>query len=316
MAKRHKRSGALGAFFAFLLSVALLSAIPYVVFALGPGKGLKDKNEIVAEKLKKLTGDRFVFIAMGDTESGLFFNEPSTLKIIKNINREGRFEKVAIDCVFVSGDDTFRGTRSHYKAYVKLISLLKFAVISVVGNHDFDNGGKKYFQMYLGAPELAFGSRNSYFIVLNNEEGDLSEAQFAWLERELRNGMNYAHRFVFMHKPPFNPYQQSWYRIETTPWPSRFMRLCEDYKVDIVFSGHEHMFKEGYFNGVRYIVTGGGGMLPTIPSWEGGYLHYVCVSVNGKYASYEVRRVPPPLWLYLSYYLWKDLFYIVKGFVI
>ncbi len=301
---------------ACVLALGFLSAAPLLIFYACPQRGGQKTNEAAAEALGKKAGDRFSFIVMGDTESGLPVTDPATLKIIRNINRERRFEKVDIDSLFVVGDDTFRGMRNHYRAYTKLMSLVSMPVISVVGNHDFDNEGKKAFGEYMGKDEFAFGSRNSYFIVINDEEGNVSEAQFAWLERELKNGMAYAHRFIFMHKPPFNPHQQSWYRVETNQWPRHFMRLCEDYKVDIVFSGHEHIFKEAQFKGVRYIVTGGGGMLPTEPSWEGGYLHYVRVGVNGDYVGFEVRRVMPPFWLYLIYYLWKDLFYIAKGFII
>jgi 3',5'-cyclic AMP phosphodiesterase CpdA len=193
---------------------------------------------------------------------------------------------------------------------------LKFPVISASGNHDYDHGGQRLFEELLGKNEFAFGSYNSYFIILDDNEGNLSEAQLKWFEKELKKGSSYAHRFVFMHKAPINPYQQSWYRIDKSAWTKPFMKLCEDYRVDIVFSGHEHIFKENDFNGVKYITTGGGGMLPTIPSCDGGYIHYVSVNVNGPYASYEVRRVTPPVWLCLVYYVWKDLLYTMKGFAI
>ena len=90
------------------------------------------------------------------------------------------------------------------------------------------------------------------------------------------------------------------------------MKLCEKYKVDIVFSGHEHMFRELTHGGVRYVTSGGGGMLTHIPSYDGGYLHYVVVRVYGDYVDYEVRKIRPPFWEFLTYYMWKDLFYLVK----
>ena len=91
------------------------------------------------------------------------------------------------------------------------------------------------------------------------------------------------------------------------------MKLCEKYKVDIVFSGHEHMFRKMEFGGVRYIVSGGGGMIPHIPAWDGGYLHYIVVKVYGDYVDYEVRKVFPPAWELFTYYIWKDAFYFLKS---
>jgi hypothetical protein len=117
-----------------------------------------------------------------------------------------------------------------------------------------------------------------------------------------------------MHKPPMSPYQQSWYRPEVVPWSYRFMKLCEKYKVDIVFSGHEHMFREEQLGGVKYITSGGGGGVILHPSGDaGGFFHYLVVRVKGDYVDYEIRKISPPVWEYFAYYLWKDLFYFLKG---
>jgi len=213
---------------AVILLLAALSAVPIVSFYISNTPLKADMNESVAKRLENLEGDRFAFIVIGDPESGLCLNEGSFLKVISNINREDRFKKVSLLSVFTTGDNVFRGKFYQYKIYKKFISLLKFPVISTPGNHDYDGGGEKYFKEFLGKNEFAFGSYNSYFIILDNNEGDVSDAQFEWLEKELKKSSTRSHRFVFMHKPPFNPYQQSWYRIETTPWPRRFMKLCED----------------------------------------------------------------------------------------
>jgi hypothetical protein len=77
----------------------------------------------------------------------------------------------------------------------------------------------------------------------------------------------------------------------------------------MVFSGHKHMFKEEIFDGVTNIVTGGGGMMIEIPECDGGYLHYVRVMVNNDYVTYEVRKISPPLWLHMTYYLGKEALY-------
>ena len=122
-------------------------------------------------------------------------------------------------------------------------------MISAVGNHDDDQGGAALFKKYAGPENSLLRTEIAYFIVIDNAIGNMTDAQFSKLEEELKKSSDYAHRFVIMHKPAISPYFQSWYRPERNPWSYRFMKLCEKYKVDIVFSGHEHMFNEKTFGG-------------------------------------------------------------------
>jgi len=272
------------------------------------------KNEEIAKEFGARPGDYFGFIAFGDNHAGLVFNDSSTVKMIDRMNREDRFRKLPIDFALALGDVTFRGSAWDYRIYNRIRAAIKYPVVSAVGNHD-DDHGRELYGKNVGMSEYAFSCRNSYFIILDNAINDISDTQFTWFEEELKKSSGYAHRFVAIHKNPFSPYLQSWYRPGLSAWSRRFMKLCEEHKVDIVFSGHEHMFHEGVFNGVRYLTSGGGGMLTTIPASGGGYLHYLVVRVNGPYVDYEVRKCFPPLWEYLVYYLWKDLFYTLRDVV-
>jgi predicted phosphodiesterase len=291
-----------------------------IIYSLIPVIGLylhKDMpgltNEQVADKLKNNKGDYFSFIVFGDNHAGFIFDDSAFLKLIRRMNREDRFMKLNIDFAANLGDVCFvRGTRWDYRIYNRLRSKIKWPVISVMGNHD-DERGEHLFKEYLGNREFSFTDRNSYFIVLDNRITALSEEQCAWLEAELKRSAAYKHRFVLMHKQALSLYQQSWFRPELSKWSYHFMKLCEQYKVDIVFAGHEHMFREGVYGGVRYIISGGGGMLTQIPESDGGYLHYLVVRVYGDYVDFEVRKVFPPLWEYFTYYMWKELFYSAKN---
>lgn len=273
------------------------------------------------EKALKFKGNAsapFSFIAFGDTSSGLFLSESATLKLVSRMNREDRFKKTPIDFVVNLGDVTFRGRESHYKNYAKIRGKIKYPVIDVMGNHDddyeADSSKGALFRKYCGESEFSFKDRNSYFIVLNNKDGEFSEKQFEQFERYLAEGSECTNIFVFMHKPPFNPCQESWYRIETCPWSLRFMKLCEKYRVKAVFSGHEHVSRVAEFGGVKYFIAGGGGSLMVdSPDDKVCSHHYVVVKVNGDYIDYEIRRVSPPVWLYLTFYMWRDLIYSVKG---
>ncbi len=287
------------------LAMVFYSFLPMVHFWVMDGSGKDDNNESNISKLMDKSGVYFSFIVFGDNHAGLIFNDSAAIKLIWHMNREDRFRKVPIDFVLNAGDVTLDGADSHYRRYKKVQKLIKYPVISAIGNHD----EPELFKEYCGSAEFSFANRNSYFIVLNNQKGNPSEEQFEWLEKELSKGQDYEHIFVILHKPPFDPYQQEWYNEDNSPWAYRFRKLCAKYGVKKVFSGHKHMFKSAFFDGVEYIVTGGGGMLTEIPDSEGGYHHYVRVMVNNDYVTYEVRKVSPPLWQILTYYMWKEAVY-------
>jgi len=298
------------------VGINVYSFFPIVRFYLKRPVEVKALNQDVAEKLKDNRDPYFEFIVISDTGSGNFLNEASTLKIVSKMNREDRFKKIPIDFVVNIGDVTFRGRESHYRNYLKIKDEIKFPVIDAIGNHDddLDNGpgGLSLFKKYCGREEFSFTDRNSYFIVLDNKDGNFKEGQFAWFEKELNKAKAYSHIFVFMHKPPFNPYQQAWYRAETNPWSRRFLKLCDKYEVDVVFSGHENVSRAVKFGSVTYMICGGGGTLLIQPSWSGGFLNYIVLKVNGDYIDYEIRKVEPPLWEFFAYYLWKDLIFFVQ----
>lgn len=299
-----------------VLAAAVWSFLPVIPLYLSPDKA-PASNKAEAARLAGNKGDYFEFLVTSDVHAGLIFNDSAALKVIARMNREDRFKKVPVDFVAVTGDVSFRGSAWDYGTFNKLRSMIKRPVVAAVGNHDNDKDSASVdmYNKYAGDREYSFANRNSYFIVVDNQIGDLTEEQFARIEDDLKGAASYKHRFIIMHKSPVAPYQQSWYRPELSPWSYRFMKLCEKYGVDMVFSGHEHMSKVTDLGGVKYAVAGGGGMMSLIPTCDGGYLHYLVVKVYGDYVDHEVRRVFPPLWEYLTFYMWKDIFYALKDIV-
>lgn len=305
-----------------IMKVIVALIITAAVYSLLPVIGLYLKKDAPAisnasaiGKLAEKEGNHFAFIFFGDSHSGLIFNDSATLKLVSRMGREDRFKKIQVDFVLSSGDITFRGSAWQYRIFNRIRSLIKWPVICAMGNHDDDKGGEQCFKKYAGASEFAFSDRNSYFIAVDDSGGDISEDGFSRLEAELKKSSACAHRFVILHKSPVSLYHQSWYRPELSMWSYRFMKLCEKYKVDMVLSGHEHIAAAREFGGVKYITSGGGGILTTVPSGDNGVLHYVLVRVYGDYVDYEVRKVAPPFWEFLVYYMWKDAFYLVKDAV-
>lgn len=292
----------------FILLV-VYSFLPMIHFAVMTPAPNSDNNEANVARLEDNEGSYFSFIVFGDSHAGLIFNDAAAMKEVWHMNREDRFRKVPIDFVLSVGDVTLDGSRWDYRASKKIQELIKYPVITTIGNHD----AREIFAEYYGQRQFAFVNRNSYFIIVDNEGGEIREHQFEWLEEELKKGQIYDHIFVSMHKPPFDPYQQEWYNVDNQAWAYRVRKLLGKYNVDMVFCGHKHMFKSEVFDGVRYVCTGGGGMLIEIPEEDGGFLHYIRVMVNNDYVTYEVRKVSPPLWEYITYYFWKEAIYGIRN---
>jgi len=271
-------------------------------------------NAEAAKKLAANKGDSFRFLVFSDNHAGLILSDSAALKVVRSMNREDRFMKAPVDFVLSAGDVTFRGSKWDFRIFNIIRSRINWPVICAAGNHDDDNKKvRDLFKKYCGSNEMSFANRNSYFITLDNTITDITEKQLSRLEAELIKSSSYTHRFIIMHKPPLSVYQQSWYGPEIGTWPDKFMKLCEKHKVVMVFTGHQHIFKSLSHGGVEYITTGGAGMPMDLPTSDGAYHHYLSVRVSGDYVDLEVRKVFPPLWEYLCYYMWKDIFYTLKS---
>jgi len=228
-----------------IAAILIYSFLPLFYFWATPPTLNSDNNQTNIEKLKNNNGDYFSFIVFGDSHNGLFTNDASTLKLIWNMNREDRFRKVPIDFVLHTGDVSLNGSDRDFRAWKKIQHLIKYPVIAAIGNHD----DRKLFKEYCGDGQFAFSDRNSYFIVVDNAEDG---PDLTWLEERLKEGQKCDHRFVIMHKPPCDPYQQEWYNIDNAPWAYSLRKLLSKYHVAMVFAGHKHMFKHQRFDGIDY----------------------------------------------------------------
>ncbi|WP_321491395.1 metallophosphoesterase [uncultured Desulfobacter sp.] len=171
------------------------------------------------------------------------------------------------------------------------------------GNHDKDQGAmiRQFADMPSkdrgepydpGYGSFMFEYAGCYFICIDNaclNVGELGVVESMLMEARENSA---KHIFVFIHKAP---YYERWYEGEESV---RFylVPLLEEYKVDILFSGHTHAYQRGYLNGVYYCVTGGGSWLdtsePLTTDWEhmtvGGY-HDLADGIDGGLVNEYVR---------------------------
>ena len=52
-------------------------------------------------------------------------------------------------------------------------------------------------------------------------------------------------------------------------------------KVDFVFSGHEHLYLRQVVDGINHVISGGGGAPLYADDKDGGFYHFVLVTVHG-----------------------------------
>ncbi len=192
----------------------------------------------------------FTFVAYGDTRTNDVYRGDVVSRII-NINP---------DFVFNTGDLVENGwDRDLWRKWFSTNQVLleDRPFFNAIGNHE-ENASLYYSYWHFPGNEQWYSVNygNAHFICLNTET-NLYEEQRTWLKAELIAAKDSAlWIFVFFHRPPYSSGSDHGSDLSVRQaWCSLF----EQYGVDIVFNGHEHIYERALINGVYYIITGGGG---------------------------------------------------------
>lgn len=149
----------------------------------------------------------------------------------------------------------------------------------VIGNHE-QNAHWYYDYFSLPEPEYYYTfmyGNAQFFMIDSNKDLSKGSEQYAWLEEQLKKSRA-TWKFAAHHHPCFssdeNDYGDRWKgkAPEGYSWGDQnakeLVELYEKYGVDIAFAGHVHSYERTWpilgmtinqKNGVRYIVSGGGG---------------------------------------------------------
>ncbi len=128
-----------------------------------------------------------------------------------------------------------------------------------LGNHE--NNSQLYFDNFVLPNNEHWYSveiDTIHFIILDSNFGISEDSkQYKWLENDLQN-VNDEIKFIIIifHHPLFSsgPHQEDEKGLRAILIP-----LFEEYNVDIIFNGHDHIYERSLYNGIYYIVSGGGG---------------------------------------------------------
>lgn len=147
------------------------------------------------------------------------------------------------------------------------------ALIGTVGNHElFESGGGEWLSYFGasadqgpkgpdGSPLLDFTARwgSIRFFVLNGFVGWKSGPDRAWLDAELAKAdaeTDLSYRIVVTHH---SPYSSGLHGNNELFAAAGLPELFVQHKIDLVLAGHDHSYERGFTNGLRWIVSGGGG---------------------------------------------------------
>lgn len=143
--------------------------------------------------------------------------------------------------------------------------LRKTVYFPVLGNHERNNA--RFHEFFdVKSPYYSFNWGTAHFTLLDTDIANWSASpaererfwadQLRWLEEDLEKAEKADFRFVIMHHPPMTAYQKEDHMSKQSP---DLIPICEKHKVTAAFGGHDHNYQHHLLNGVRYIITGGGG---------------------------------------------------------
>ena len=177
-----------------------------------------------------------------------------------------------------------------YDRFRALADTLEVPLYNVPGNHEMVTDRMAIALLEEVGHDLygSFDVGGCHFVALNTDEywreGRVTGEQLEWLREDLEASRDSDHVFVFMHRPLF-----SWFQGDFNPDDGEVLQdLFRRYPVRAVFAAHDHFHHAVERDGVRYLTVAGAGSPLYAQPQEGGFAHYVIVSVAGEEVTYNV----------------------------
>ena len=204
----------------------------------------------------------FRFVIFGDTRS----QARPHAAVVDAIRREGPEFVVHTGDLVEDGRDPDDWQR-FFDLEAPLLRVAPF--VPVIGNHEiaqpFSNGMenyRRYVHVAPGGPSSELDSvlryGNTRFVLANSYEDWSGEAR-DWIDRELGRARREAPNdwlFVVMHWGPRSSGPHGDNELVAQAGVDAILRR---HHVDLVISGHDHAYERGDDDGLRYMVSGGGG---------------------------------------------------------
>jgi len=224
----------------------------------------------------------FSFIFMGDTqadpESGDYTTWGKLLKQAAQDESQPAFIMISGDLVNDGNDQ--KEWEAFYAAGGEVLDRIK--LYPAIGNHDNTEFFKAKFDLPDNGPEgkegafYSFDYGDAHFTVMDsNVMGAASPEDIQWLKKDLF-GTDKTYKIVMFHHPAYvaQDVPKDVMRAETIQ--EAFVPIMEEAGVDLVLSGHQHVYMRTYpmrkgkldENGITYIIGNASGKHYTLGSYE------------------------------------------------
>jgi 3',5'-cyclic AMP phosphodiesterase CpdA len=212
---------------------------------------------LLADEFKfPLKSDSVRFAAIGDMGTGA----PPQYEVAQRMLKVR--QTFPFDFVIMLGDNIYGGSkpadfeRKFAVPYKPLIDA-GITFYASLGNHD--NTNERFYKPFNmnGESYYTYKKGNVRFFVLNSNYMD--PKQSAWLETQLRDAGNGDWKICYFHHPL---YSSGKFHGPSLDLRQSLEPLFIKYGVDVVFSGHEHMYERVHpQHGIYYFTEGASGEL-------------------------------------------------------
>ena len=180
---------------------------------------------------------KFSFLVLGDSRDNMTVWQ-TVANLAKSKNTD--FGLFSGDVVGNSGTGTLWD--SWFLSGTNLLS--KKLIYHCEGNHDSNaNGNEATFLTQFILPSnkqyYFFNYGNAVFIVLNSEV-PTNATQLSWLKTTLAANTDKMWKVVMFHKPF---YTIGTHAADMTSYKTTWWKAFDDYGVDLIFNGHDHMYE-------------------------------------------------------------------------
>ncbi len=208
------------------------------------------------------------FFAFGDSQG--------TTEILEQIVEIANNQKPAF--VIGLGDLSSFGTKEQLQSFADITNKLEVPLFLTPGNHDVKEEGLENYQTLWGSGNYSFSFSGYTFVSVDTSSIEVSNEQLDWLEEKLQGDNK---KVVFTHVPIFDPREvDEPHALPNTVETSRFQEIIDTYEVDLFLGGHIHIFNQTKKENTTYIVSGGGGASLYASIENGGFYHYINVTVG------------------------------------
>jgi len=173
----------------------------------------------------------------------------------------GRFRRDAadkgIDFFCVLGDLTNDGTEAEQGFAKAQFDSVGRPYYCALGNHDlYQAGGWDWFKTTFGPScySVVIGDRLK-LLFLDTADGLLGQAQFDWLESELKQGDSLV-KIVATHFGLYAGAEPIMFRLPGTEERAKLISLLSKHGVHSMVSGHLHGWRHTVINGTNHFISG------------------------------------------------------------